>query len=217
MSFNGSNSTDSDGSIGRYDWDFGDSTIANNAGPTPTHVYETGGKYIARLTVTDDSEETDMDITVVNVGIGNLPPLAHAGDSVSGKVSRDITFDGTGSSDPDGSVANYAWSFGDGNTGTGPNPTHSYAAAGKYFVTLTVTDNDGATNSDATLVDAEQESGGDGISGGDNRIAIDSVENDTVVQDNVLQGPGNIVVKGRTVEGSTVIIYSNTMTNGDIR
>ena len=161
----GSASDDPDGNIVQYDWDFDDGNIANNAGATPTNVYATGGKYIARLTVTDDSGETDTDITVVSVGIGNLPPQADAGDSVSGKVRRDITFDGTGSSDPDGSVANYAWSFGDGNTGTGPNPTHSYADVGKYFVTLTVTDNDGATNSDATLVDAEKRSGGGGGGG----------------------------------------------------
>ena len=97
--------------------------------------------------------------------MGDPQTLAHAGDSVSGKVRRDITFDGTGSSDPDGSVANYAWSFGDGNTGTGPNPTHSYAAAGKYFVALTVTDNDGATSSDATLVEAEKSGGGSSSDG----------------------------------------------------
>ena len=66
--------------IVRYDWDFGDGSIANDAGATPTNVYATGGKYIARLTVTDDSGETDTDITVVNVGIGNLPPQADAGD-----------------------------------------------------------------------------------------------------------------------------------------
>ena len=168
VAFDGSDSSDPDGDITRYDWDFGDGNIANDAGATPTNVYATGGKYIARLTVTDDSGETDTDITIVNVGIGNLTPQADAGGVVSGKVGRAITFDGTASRDPDGSVANYAWSFGDGNTGTGPNPTHSYAAAGKYFVTLSVTDNDGTVSSDATLAEAEPVSvgGGGGGSGG---------------------------------------------------
>ncbi len=49
------------------------------------------------------------------------------------------------SSDPDGTIASYAWDFGDGATGNGPSPTHTYSAAGTYTVGLTVTDNDGAT------------------------------------------------------------------------
>ncbi|MCB0913128.1 MAG: PKD domain-containing protein, partial [Propionibacteriaceae bacterium] len=49
--------------------------------------------------------------------------------------------------DPDGTIDSYAWDFGDGNTGTGRTPNHDYAAANTYTVTLTVTDNDGATDS----------------------------------------------------------------------
>ncbi len=56
------------------------------------------------------------------------------------------SFDGTTSTDSDGSVASYAWSFGDGTTGTGAHPTHGYAAAGTYSVSLTVTDNRGGTS-----------------------------------------------------------------------
>ncbi|WP_300681133.1 PKD domain-containing protein [Nocardioides sp.] len=55
------------------------------------------------------------------------------------------TFDGSGSADPDGSIASYAWDFGDGSSATGATPTHTYAAAGTYTVTLTVTDNRGGT------------------------------------------------------------------------
>jgi YVTN family beta-propeller protein len=56
-------------------------------------------------------------------------------------------FNGSGSSDPDGSVARYDWDFGDGNTlpNGGPNPSHTYAAAGNYTVKLTVTDNEGCS------------------------------------------------------------------------
>ncbi|MGI5225878.1 PKD domain-containing protein [Actinoallomurus sp. CA-142502] len=56
------------------------------------------------------------------------------------------SFDGSGSSDPDGSIASYSWDFGDGSTGTGATPQHTYAAAGDYTVKLTVTDDRGGTD-----------------------------------------------------------------------
>jgi hypothetical protein len=60
------------------------------------------------------------------------------------------TFDGSGSSDPDGTVASYAWNFGDGTTGTGATPAHTYTTAGTYTVSLVVTDNLNATSATAT-------------------------------------------------------------------
>lgn len=67
--------------------------------------------------------------------VSGLP--AAAGDPVS--------FDASASSDPDGSIASYAWDFGDGNTGSGQTVTHTYAADDNYTVTLTVTDNESKT------------------------------------------------------------------------
>jgi PKD repeat protein len=161
VAFDGTGSSDSDGTISEYAWDFDDGTPVIMGTPTPSHIYAAAGIYFVVLTVTDDTGDTDVDVTTVTVGFGNLPPIAHAGDLVSATVGSEITFDGTASYDPDGSpVSSYAWSFGDGDTGTGPNPTHSYASAGKYFVVLTVTDKDGAIDSDATLVDVEKKSGG---------------------------------------------------------
>ncbi|HDS29173.1 MAG TPA: PKD domain-containing protein, partial [Candidatus Acetothermia bacterium] len=58
-----------------------------------------------------------------------------------------VSFDGSGSSDPDGSIVSYAWEFGDGTTGTGVSPTHTYVSSGTYSVKLTVTDNQSATHS----------------------------------------------------------------------
>jgi PKD repeat protein len=81
-------------------------------------------------------------------GGGNQSPTAQAGGPYSGAAGASISFSSAGSSDPDGTIASYSWSFGDGTTSTQANPTKSYAAAGSYTATLTVTDNQGATGTD---------------------------------------------------------------------
>jgi len=78
----------------------------------------------------------------VTVTAPNQPPTANFTFSCSGLT---CSFTST-SSDPDGSIASYSWTFGDGGTSTAQNPSHSYAAGGSYPVTLTVTDNQGATS-----------------------------------------------------------------------
>ena len=60
-------------------------------------------------------------------------------------TSATVTFNGTASFDPDGTIVSYAWVFGDGSTGTGATPSHSYSVAGNYIVKLNVTDNSGST------------------------------------------------------------------------
>ncbi len=74
----------------------------------------------------------------------NQPPTASFTYSCTG---LDCTFDGSPSSDSDGSIASYAWDFGDGAVAGGATVSHSYASGGTFGVGLTVTDNDGATGS----------------------------------------------------------------------
>ncbi len=78
----------------------------------------------------------------------NQPPGASfTANPSAAAVGAQIAFNASGSSDPDGSIVSYAWRFGDGASGAGVTTNHSYAASGTYTVTLTVTDNGGATNS----------------------------------------------------------------------
>ena len=89
----------------------------------------------------------------VNKGSGNKPPIAHAGNDLTVGVNVSIAFDGSSSTDPDGTIVTYDWDFGDGTThGSGATVNHQYASAGLYTVTLTVTDNQGATGSDSPTV-----------------------------------------------------------------
>jgi hypothetical protein len=92
---------------------------------------------------------TGSDSIFGGVPCGNAFPTANFSFTPSlPEVSDIVKFNATNSTDPDGSISSYDWDFGDGTTGTGQVTTHSYAAPGTYKVTLTVTDDDGATDTE---------------------------------------------------------------------
>lgn len=82
-------------------------------------------------------------------GTSNQAPTASFSFSCT---NLSCSFNGSASSDTDGSISSYSWNFGDGSTGTGATPSKSFATAGSYIVTLTVTDNGGATGSQTRSV-----------------------------------------------------------------
>ncbi|HET9315878.1 MAG TPA: PKD domain-containing protein, partial [Vicinamibacteria bacterium] len=134
IQFNGSGSSDPDGDALTYAWDFGDGT--QGTGVAPSHAYATLGTFTVRLTVNDG--RTTSAAATTSVTINSAPPVANAGGPYGGVRNQAITFDGSGSSDPDGAPLTYSWDFGDGAVGTGIAPTHAYSSLGVFTVRLTV-------------------------------------------------------------------------------
>ncbi|MHA4773504.1 ThuA domain-containing protein [Streptomyces sp. MSC1_001] len=106
-----------------------------------------GAMYLAEWGNGYGHSNTDDGIYRIDYVAGNRSPLAKASATPdSGQAPLEVTFSSAGSADPDQSdVLSYTWDFGDGSTGTGPNPAHTYTANGTYSARLTVSDAAGKT------------------------------------------------------------------------
>ncbi|WP_404311373.1 PKD domain-containing protein [Agrococcus terreus] len=140
VSVDASASSDPEGAIASYSWAWGDGT--SGSGSTATHDYAAAGQRTIVLTVRDATGATATATRTVTLTAPNQAPTARIAVTESGMSA---TLDGRGSTDPDGTIAAYAWDFGDGTSGSGATATHPYASEGTYTVRLTVTDDDGAT------------------------------------------------------------------------
>jgi len=140
IQFDGSGSSDQDGDTLSFAWDFGDGNTATEM--MPMHTYSMAGDYAVELVVDDGNGGTASAVTsaAISEPPANIAPVADAGGPYSGEPGQMITFDGSGSVDPNGDALTYSWDFGDGSTGSGVNPTHTYTAVADYTVTLTVSD-----------------------------------------------------------------------------
>ncbi len=156
VTLNGSGSFDQDGTIVTYNWT-GNPNPANTVSPT---VNLTAGSYTFNLVVTDNNGASSAADTVnvtVNPAVppSNQSPTANAGPDqtvtlAAGQTNINVTLNGSGSSDPDGTIATYNW------TGT-PDPANTVSpsvplAVGNHIFTLVVTDNNGATSTPDTVV-----------------------------------------------------------------
>lgn len=149
LNFSGSNSSDSDGSIAGYTWDFGDG--ATSSGVNVTHSYGISGTYQVTLTVVDNdglTAQATHQVTIEELVQLELPPNVVLEAPADGRVGKNLRFDSRASNDPDGKIVSYTWDFGDGTVENSVRPTikHNYALPGLYTVTLTITDNDGLIN-----------------------------------------------------------------------
>ncbi len=140
VQFDGTQSSDRDGTINGYSWNFADGSTSNL--PTPAHAYATAGTYTVSLTVTDSAGGTSTAYRTVTVT--DRPPTAAFNPTQATVLAgSSVPFDGTQSSDPDGTLGAYSWNFGDGSGSTASQPSHTYTMPGTYNVTLSVTDNSG--------------------------------------------------------------------------
>jgi len=143
----------STGVITKWKWYFGDGTTSNEQ--NPTHTYADPDTYTVGLTVSGpggSDSVVKVDYIIVNA---NRPPIAHAStDTTWGYIPLTVKFDATGSTDPDGKIVKYNWDFGDGNTSEDSITTHTYTTDGEFKVILTVTDDNGATDSDTVFISA---------------------------------------------------------------
>ena len=161
--FNGSGSSDPDGGNLTYSWDFGaDADPETAEGVMPFCIYSARGAKTVILTVTDDEGATASDTVTINV---YNPPVADAGNNQTVAVGTEVSFDGSGSRDPDGGVLTYSWEFGDAEDptaiGSEVTASHTYSTIGDKTVTLTVTDDEEAMASHTVIITVFKVDAGD--------------------------------------------------------
>lgn len=146
------NSSDADGSIDIWAWDFGDGTTSNDQ--NPVHTYSVANTYEVTLEVTDNGGLMNSISKTITISQGeeeNEAPNSSFSVQNEGTVGEGIPFTDN-SSDADGSVVSWAWDFGDGATSSDQNPVHTYTVAGTYEISLTVTDNDGLSGTGTSTI-----------------------------------------------------------------
>jgi probable HAF family extracellular repeat protein len=151
--FDASASTDSDGSIVSYAWDFDNDGTADTTRilPRVLHTFGTAGTYPVVLTVTDDDGGTHKDTITVVVETNIAPDADIGAASYSANEGGLLQFTST-STDANNTALAHFWSFGDGTTSTKPNPKKVYADQGSYTATLIVRDPSGAEDTATATV-----------------------------------------------------------------
>ncbi|HEY7160708.1 MAG TPA: PKD domain-containing protein [Acidobacteriota bacterium] len=144
--FDASESEDKDGQIVSYEWKFNGGT--KFTGKVFTRKFPEEGNYTVELTVLDDDGLSGTRESDINVRGGLAPIARFRVTPSSGGVDTTFTFDAADSSDSDGRIVDYVWKFAGGSTYHGRSFSRKFPEPGTYFLTLTVTDDDGLTGFD---------------------------------------------------------------------
>lgn len=119
----------------QWNWDFGNGQTSTSQ--DPTIVYTSPGTYTISL-LSQNTNSGCQDVATQTIVVNPLPTPTLTPNITIGCAPFDVSFTST----PPGAQS-YVWNFGDGTTGSGPNPTHTYTANGTYSVTLSVIDANG--------------------------------------------------------------------------
>jgi len=150
VNYDASGSSDPDGQIVSYSWDFGDG--GHGAGKNVSHSYAKEGTYTTTLTVKDNfglDKSSSQTVTIVPTPVAII-----TGGPTKGRAPLSTAFNGSHSksSQTGGKITSFAWDFGNGATATGNKVNHIYKTIGNFSVTLTVTDNKNKTQSKTIAV-----------------------------------------------------------------
>jgi len=97
-----------------------------------------------------------------SLSLAQQPPVAIISAPDTALTNQTVTFDASQSYDPNGTILNYTWDFGDGTTGYGKVVNHSYTKPGNYTITLTILDNENLSNSTSKQIEVKSDSDNDG-------------------------------------------------------
>jgi PKD repeat protein len=156
--FTGELSQYRDSNIVKYTWDFGDGETIQSR--SITHSFDSSGEHEVTLTVQDgEGNEDSATLELIVVDDGAVPVANISADTQSGTVPLTVIFDGSGSTDVDGDIVQYAWDFdGDGEIDeAGDVVTYIYGEAGIYNASLIVTDSAGNTGGDSIEIGVEEQ------------------------------------------------------------
>jgi len=130
----------SEGDVTDYSWDFDDGS--DSTSQNPSHTFKEAGTYSVQLTVSNgDTGDEDSCTSTIKVTEVDKPSAAFVASATSGTAPLTVTFTDESDNDP----TSWYWSFGDGQTSSTQNPSHTYTSAGTYSVTLKAT-NAGGSN-----------------------------------------------------------------------
>jgi len=160
ISFSAILSTDDDGIISKFEWDFGDGSSAT--GESVTHTYTVAGQYTVVLRITDNRGSTATAQKVITVnpadddggGTGAGPVASFTATPLTGESPLTVTFNASASVSPEAAITAYFWDFGDGTTGSGITTTHTYGptTTRSYSVVLRVIDSHNDEDTDTKTI-----------------------------------------------------------------